>query len=182
MKFKIGNNVEMIDGIIKGQIINIVRDIITIIDNDGFKRNFLEKELILVNNDNLTRLDLTANVGDKEKRNKASNQNDFFKTLKKNKLTISEEVDLHIEKITGNYFCMSNAEILETQIKFFRKKLNNIIHKKNYNIVFIHGKGEGVLKQHIINELDQYQNLYYRDASFLDYGEGATLVIIGSKK
>ena len=77
---------------------------------------------------------------------------------------------------------MTNGEILEMQMKFFKKKLNTIIQQKNYRIVFIHGKGEGVLKQSIIKELDKYNNIDYRNASFLDYGEGATLVTICSKK
>ena len=45
--------------------------------------------------------------------------------------------------------------------------------------MFIHGKGEGVLRHAIINELRyRYKNYPYQDASFQEYGYGATQVTI----
>ena len=37
-------------------------------------------------------------------------------------IVVDVEIDLHIEKITGNYFYMNNAQMLEFQINFFRFK------------------------------------------------------------
>ena len=46
-------------------------------------------------------------------------------------------------------------------------------------IVFIHGKGEGVLRHAVIHELNyRYKNCSYQDASFQEYGYGATQVTI----
>ena len=46
-------------------------------------------------------------------------------------------------------------------------------------IVFIHGKGEGVLRAEIEKQLkSRYRHCEYQDASFQQYGFGATQVTI----
>ncbi len=50
---------------------------------------------------------------------------------------------------------------------------------KDKKIVFIHGKGDGVLRKAIEKELKtRYKQYYYQDASFREYGFGATMVTI----
>lgn len=50
---------------------------------------------------------------------------------------------------------------------------------KGQKIVFIHGKGDGILKNAILKELSsKYKSAYYQDASFREYGYGATMVTI----
>ena len=51
--------------------------------------------------------------------------------------------------------------------------------KKGQKIVFIHGKGDGVLRKAILQELKyKYKNYQSQDASFREYGFGATMVTI----
>ena len=51
--------------------------------------------------------------------------------------------------------------------------------KNQQKIVFIHGKGEGVLRRAIIRELNyRYKKYHFQDASFREYGYGATQVTI----
>ena len=51
--------------------------------------------------------------------------------------------------------------------------------EKGKRIVFIHGKGEGVLRSAIVKELRyKYKNYPFQDASFREYGYGATQVTI----
>ena len=46
-------------------------------------------------------------------------------------------------------------------------------------IVFIHGKGEGVLRKAILDELKRkYPRCEAQDASFREYGFGATLITV----
>ena len=46
-------------------------------------------------------------------------------------------------------------------------------------IIFIHGKGDGVLRSSLERELKQrYRSCTYQDASFREYGFGATQVTI----
>ena len=61
----------------------------------------------------------------------------------------------------------------------FRKTLKEHEKKHGTKIVFIHGKGEGVLRKALVNELQyRYKQYTYQDASFREYGYGATLVTI----
>jgi len=89
------------------------------------------------------------------------------------------EVDLHIHEILDDFRGLSNGEMLEIQMDHFRSALNEAILKRTKKIVFIHGVGNGVLKTEIRKELDRKKKvLDYQDASFKEYGYGATLVRI----
>ena len=74
---------------------------------------------------------------------------------------------------------MNSADILHYQMDVFTKTMNEYKNKKGQKIVFIHGKGEGVLRQALIHELNyRYKSCTYQDASFQEYGYGATQVTI----
>lgn len=89
------------------------------------------------------------------------------------------EVDLHINELLDSTAGMGNAEILEYQLKKFNEVMTENLRVKNRKIVFIHGKGDGVLKSALLKELKQkYPRCYYQDASFKEYGFGATMVTI----
>lgn len=88
-------------------------------------------------------------------------------------------VDLHADELLETTQGMGHADILNYQLDYFRRILNENKECKGLRIVFIHGKGEGVLRHAIINELRyKYKNYPYQDASFLEYGYGATQVTI----
>lgn len=86
------------------------------------------------------------------------------------------EVDLHIEKLRGDYKKLHDEEKVRTQISYFSQCLDSAMAKDLKRIVFIHGVGGGILKEKIRKILDEYENLRYEDASLLKYGEGATEV------
>lgn len=89
------------------------------------------------------------------------------------------EVDLHISALLDNTAGLSNAVLLNTQLTEFRTVMDRNIKKHGQKIVFIHGKGEGVLREAIIKELQRrYRSCTWQDASFREYGFGATLVTI----
>ena len=88
-----------------------------------------------------------------------------------------QEIDLHIEEIVDSHANLSNGEIVEIQLNRFETALNTAINAKQKKIVFIHGVGNGKLKHELRKKLDiKYGNLKYQDASFKEYGYGATLV------
>lgn len=89
------------------------------------------------------------------------------------------EVDLHIHELLDDFRGLSNAEIMEVQMDHFKTALENAKKKGPKRIVFIHGVGNGALKQEIRMELGKMQKqLSFQDASFKEYGYGATLVQI----
>jgi hypothetical protein len=89
------------------------------------------------------------------------------------------EVDLHMHELLDSTAGMSNGEMLEYQLGVFRKTLEEHKTQKGQRIVFIHGKGDGVLRNAILKELkSKYKGYAYQDASFREYGFGATMVTI----
>lgn len=89
------------------------------------------------------------------------------------------EVDLHIDELLDTTAGMDSADILKYQMDTFRKILAENKQNKGKKIVFIHGKGDGVLRKTILNELNtKYKSFYHQDASFREYGFGATMVTI----
>ena len=89
------------------------------------------------------------------------------------------EIDLHINELLDDTTGMGNAEMLNYQLDVFRKTLAEYANKKGQRIVFIHGKGDGVLRRAILDELKRkYKNYLSQDASFREYGFGATMVTI----
>lgn len=90
-----------------------------------------------------------------------------------------EVVDLHAEVLLETTAGMSAADILNYQLDVFRKTLEKFKASKGKRVIFIHGKGEGVLRHALIHELNyRYKKYTYQDASFQEYGYGATQVII----
>ena len=89
------------------------------------------------------------------------------------------EVDLHIHELLDNTSGMSNGEILEYQLGVFRRTMEENRKRVGQKIVFIHGKGEGVLRRAIETELKtKYKTCSFQDASFREYGFGATMITI----
>lgn len=90
-----------------------------------------------------------------------------------------EEVDLHIGELVEDPGSLSGKETLDIQMARFTTALEGALRGKTRRIVFIHGIGQGKLKFEIRKTLDKkYSKLRYQDASFKEYGYGATMVII----
>lgn len=89
------------------------------------------------------------------------------------------EVDLHIHELLDDTTGMDNAAMLKYQLDHFRKVMDENLKNKGMKIVFIHGKGDGVLRRAILDELKRcYKSCQSQDASFREYGFGATMVTI----
>lgn len=89
------------------------------------------------------------------------------------------EIDLHISALTDRWQQIERSEMLHLQMDVFRRTMRDNIRYKGKKIVFIHGRGEGILKAAIAAELrNHYPACEYQDASFAQYGFGATMVII----
>ena len=88
-------------------------------------------------------------------------------------------VDLHIQELVDNTRGLSNADMLNLQVDRFRQIMDENINNHGQKIIFIHGKGEGVLRNALLKELNyRYKGHDVQDASFREYGFGATQVKI----
>lgn len=102
-----------------------------------------------------------------------------IRPVKKREQNKPLEIDLHINELLDTTAGMSNKEMLDYQIQTFNSTMQDNLKKKGQKIVFIHGKGDGVLKKAILDELKaKYKSCYVQDASFQEYGYGATMVTI----
>jgi hypothetical protein len=89
------------------------------------------------------------------------------------------EIDLHINELLDSTAGMDHTAMLQHQLDVFRKTMDENLARKGTKIVFIHGKGDGILRSALLNELRlKYKNCKSQDASFREYGYGATLVTI----
>lgn len=91
----------------------------------------------------------------------------------------SVEVDLHASEILETTAGMQPRDILEYQLDVFRRTMREHAGEKGRRLVFIHGKGDGVLRAAILKELRAaYKHCTWQDASFREYGFGATMVVV----
>lgn len=88
------------------------------------------------------------------------------------------EIDLHIEELIDSHRGMSNAEIIQIQLKHLQKTIDRAISEHYRKLVVIHGVGNGRLKSEVQNVIATYNNLRYHDASYSKYGYGATEILI----
>ncbi|WP_298650712.1 DUF2027 domain-containing protein [uncultured Proteiniphilum sp.] len=148
-------------------------------ENDYFEDNALIR--FIIQNDTPEN-ELHVSAGDLEHAMKEKKRQDGRSqgepVEKKRKETVTE-IDLHINELLDTTAGMSNADILEYQLNKFNEVMNEHIHRKNHKIVFIHGRGDGVLRNAILKELKKnYPKCFYQDASFSEYGYGATMVTV----
>ena len=89
------------------------------------------------------------------------------------------EVDLHIHELLDNYSNLTNNEMVTVQMNKFHEEMSKAIKSGVKKIVFIHGVGNGTLKNELRRELQRkYSKYNFQDASFREYGYGATMVIL----
>lgn len=126
----------------------------------------VERELSLID---IERLKTIKEFKSKSKTSKSARE--YLKSLEK-------EVDLHIEELVENTSGLSNFEMLNIQLERFEKELDNALNKNMKKLVFIHGVGNGRLRQEITSILRSTQGVTFHDAPYKEYGYGATQVNI----
>jgi hypothetical protein len=177
--FSIGDKVAVLDDAINGVVISIKNSEISIETTDGFTMTFFVNELIKVNDTSI----LSKNIGSfnstKIKIEKEEPKPRSFVKVKKNKNEIpAPEFDLHIEKLVPNFRGMSNYDILTLQTDTAKRHLEFAIRNRIPKIVFIHGVGEGVLKAELDFLMGRYDQVFFQEANYQKYGQGATEVFI----
>ncbi len=90
------------------------------------------------------------------------------------------EVDLHADQLLDDLSGLTPRDILDYQIETVHKTIKAHLKERGRRIVFIHGKGDGVLRKIVTSEIRRgYKQCDIQDASFQEYGYGATMVTIG---
>ena len=106
----------------------------------------------------------------RQKRNDADNPHKLLPLI---------EVDLHIDELVDTTAGMDNKAMLDLQLDTVRRTMKSNAKRLGQKIVFIHGKGDGVLREAVRSLLRrEYGACELQDASFREYGFGATLVTV----
>lgn len=177
MKFEVNDKVEVLDDALKGRVVAVNGDTISIETTEGFSLDFNKSELVKTGNEQ-NRLISTSNVemSDILKEKQAPKKHKSQRVKPKERNAPPMEVDLHIEKLVNSHRGMSNYDILNLQMETAKRQIEFASRKRIQKIVFIHGVGEGVLKAELDFLLGRYDNLKFYDADYQKYGIGATEV------
>lgn len=175
--FQIGDKVETLDDVIVGIVTEVSGNAITIETDDGFLLDFQSYELVQMakaGSMQVSNHEIAQVKAEKEATKKRKRQ-----TVKpKERNAPKMEVDLHIQQLTNSTRGMSNTEMLNLQLDTAQRQLEFAIKKRIQKVVFIHGVGEGVLKEELNYLFRRYENVKYYDAEYQKYGLGATEVYI----
>ena len=165
--FKVGDKVEVLDEMLSGVVVSVTDTGITVESEDGFVLQFAPNELVKrspADDIRVTNYEVAKVKAEKPK------------TKERNAPRM--EVDLHINQLVKSPKGMSNHEMLNLQMETAKRQLEFAMRKRIQKVVFIHGVGEGVLKEELNFLFGRYDNVKYYDADYQKYGLGATEVYI----
>jgi len=178
MMLNIGDSVSVLDEDLTGVIIKVVGDTVTIETTEGFELEFSKNELIKVETDTVLRTNVFSNASINEVVSQKEIPKKKSKKVKpKERFQPTLEVDLHIHQLTNSTKGMANHEMLTLQVDTAKRQLEFAIRKRIQKIVFIHGRGDGVLKLELEYLFGRY-NVKFYEANYQKYGLGATEVYI----
>ncbi len=170
-KYKVGERVKVVDENTTATVIGYNKEKVIVLNQFGFEEEYRENEIITENG--MVEVDITKEIKFlKEKSNQAKPK---IKSSKQENIILLE-VDLHIGHLADNINTLTNYQMLQIQIKKIKETIFTAREKKYKTIIFIHGKGKGVLKNELYKILDQEIKVIYFDASFQKYKMGATEV------
>lgn len=175
--FRLGDRVEVVDDTLGGIVVEIKGNEITFESDDGFELSYSNTELVkIASNDEIrvSKAEVSRATAEKENPKKKK----LPPINKKERNAPKMEVDLHINQLIKSSRGMSNHEMLNVQLETAKRQLEFAIRKRIQKVVFIHGVGEGVLKEELYTLFRRYENLKYYDAEYKKYGTGATEVYI----
>ncbi len=91
-------------------------------------------------------------------------------------------VDLHIAELVDNILGLNSKDMLRIQLDYFSKSLDSAMVNEYDKVTFIHGVGNGVLKNAIVKALESYEGTSNRMASMSKFGVGAIDVLLKDRE
>ena len=177
MNFEVNDRVEVLDDALKGIVVQVRGEVVTIETNEGFMLDFNESELVKIGEPQSRMISMDdASFSEILREKQQSKKPKSVRVKPKDRNIPAMEVDLHIEKLVNSYKGMGNYDILNLQLDTAKRQIEFAIRKRIQKLVFIHGVGEGVLKAELDFLLGRYENLKFYDADYQKYGVGATEV------
>ncbi|PTM04936.1 MAG: hypothetical protein DA405_05645 [Bacteroidetes bacterium] len=166
MSFKVGDIVAFLDEEGTGTIIAINGDTAEVACDHGFDDRYPLSSLIL------RKAIQVGEVIQKDKPNSAKILGAGNKNIKPGFL----EIDLHFEALVDFPKNFNAHEKLQIQLRECRKTLDKAARAGIKKVVLIHGVGQGRLREEIYSMLERMDKIRFYDASYAQYGKGATEV------
>ncbi|WP_124981090.1 Smr/MutS family protein [Nonlabens xiamenensis] len=174
-QFKKGDRVLVVDEDLAGVVAFAKAESITIRTEEGLELLFNVSELIHDRSFEIKHVEVKPETVAKKSLSRSQSK-------KRAAQIHAVEIDLHIHQLVKNEKGMDAYDKLNLQIDTARHRLEWAIRERVPKLVFIHGVGQGVLRQELEFLLDRYSEVTYYDADFQKYGRGATEVYIYQSK
>lgn len=177
--FNIGDKVKAINEPIEGIIVKIQGNRVFVSD-DSFDYPFNAEDLIKVDSDNSVyfkskKRNIEHETPSSDWVKRESFKNHFIE--KRNKFN-ALEVDLHVQAIIEIYPDTNHLNALKNQLLHAKKWVEIAKNNNERKLIFIHGVGEGILKNALISWAQDELNLKTEPANFQLYGFGATEIYL----
>ncbi len=174
----VGDTVSVLDEPITGKVVSITSNGVTIETEDGFDMTFLINEVVKIQSEEMI-------IPSYEEIHRNLQEKEVFKKRPKRPAPKPKdrnlppmEVDLHIHKLVKSTKGMANHDMVTLQLDTAKRQLDFAISKRIPKIVFIHGVGQGVLKEELKYLFGRYDNVKISDADYKKYGLGAMEIYI----
>ena len=195
-EIKIGSEVKFLNDVGGGIVLEIFSDGTASVEGeDGFDMKYNLSELMLVSesiteqeeayNNKLPDLAKIIAQDVNEERQKLI-QKDFEVKYANVRATNQQRrrehmvIDLHIHELIDDQSGLQDRTKLDIQLNHFERMMRIAGEQRIKRVIFIHGVGQGVLRNQIRTRLDSYYpDCTVRDANPREYGAGATEVILG---
>ena len=178
LKMEIGTHVRAVSQELDGIICRKQGNKYFVRDNDGFEWPMDKNELVVIDMTSFEEIQAIYHGNVPAKQAKSYSHHKVTKTGSKG--VDSKIVDLHQKSLPLYSRNMSDTEIHELQKQTIVKTIEQEKTHHGTQLVFIHGKGNGVLRNDLIKILSTYKLVCkYEDAPFHLYGyHGAIKVTI----
>ena len=170
----IGDYIEVLDDTIKGHVVRVTPQEVTMLSTEGFELSFRPDEVVVISEEVPIKSAFATIDEESLRKDVLPKRRQKAPLTKREKSIPPMEVDLHIEQLVDS---TRNTLQLETA----RRQLEFAIAQRIQRVVFIHGVGEGVLRTELEFLLGRYPNVAFYDAEYAKYGVGATEVYIYQK-
>lgn len=196
MEIKKGSEVKFLNDVGGGIVLEIFSDGTASVEGeDGFDMKYNLTELMLVS-DSITEQEEEYNnklpdlakiiAQDVSEERQKLIQKDFEVKYANVRATNQQRrgehmvIDLHIHELIDDQSGLQDRTKLDIQLNHFERMMRIAGEQRVKRVIFIHGVGQGVLRNQIRTRLDSYYpDCTARDANPREYGAGATEVILG---
>lgn len=168
--YKVGQRVRFLDEPGGGRISRIAGSDIWVEDEEGFERIFAVQELVPDARfpvDEVPPSQHEAHLAGGQRKNRPAG---------KRPAPDKVEVDLHFDRLVDYPKNYDAHECLQIQLREVRNALQKARRQGARRLILIHGVGQGRLREEVHRLLEREAELTFYDASFAEYGQGATEV------